>query len=121
MQHSPGFVSLVESIRPSVTEISIEAFQAEPQLILIDVREDHEWQQGHIPNAVHMGRGIIERDIEKRFTDFNVSLVLYCGGGHRSVMAASHLQKMGYTNVKSLIGGYKSWMAAGLPIAKESK
>ncbi|NKF51127.1 sulfurtransferase [Shewanella sp. WXL01] len=119
MQHSPGFVALVESIRPLVTEVTLDELNAITSVLLIDVREDHEWAQGRLPNAVHLGRGIIERDIERLYPDTEQTIVLYCGGGHRSVMAAHHLNKMGYSQVKSLIGGYKGAIAAGLNVVTE--
>ncbi|MBR9727455.1 rhodanese-like domain-containing protein [Shewanella intestini] len=109
MQHSPGFVALVESIRPKVNELTFTQYEHTPAVLLIDIREDHEWQQGFIPQAVHLGRGIIERDIERLYPDKNQPMVLYCGGGHRSVMSAYHLQLMGYRAVYSLIGGFKAW------------
>jgi rhodanese-related sulfurtransferase len=89
------------------------------KLLLIDVREDNEWSKGHLPNAVHLGRGIIERDIEQRIPDTGAKLVLYCGGGFRSALVAENLQKMGYTNVESMDGGWKGWLDAGLPVAKD--
>ena len=80
---------------------------------LVDVREDEEWQQGHIPGAIHIGKGVIERDVEKKIPDPNAEIVLYCGGGYRSVLAADALQRMGYTNVTSMTGGYRGWVGAG--------
>lgn len=85
---------------------------------LLDVREDHEWQAGHLPGAEHLGKGIIERDIEERFPDVDAELILYCGGGFRSALAAETLQKMGYTNVISMDGGFRGWKEAGYPIEK---
>jgi len=89
------------------------------KFLLIDVREDNEWAKGHLPNAVHLGRGIIERDIEQRIPDTGAKLILYCGGGFRSALAAENLQKMGYTNVESMDGGWKGWLDAGLPAARD--
>jgi len=89
------------------------------KFLLVDVREDNEWAKGHLPGAVHLGRGIIERDIEQRVPDTNAKLILYCGGGFRSALAAENLQKMGYSNVESMDGGWKGWLEAGLPIAKD--
>jgi rhodanese-related sulfurtransferase len=83
---------------------------------LIDVREDHEWQQGHAQFAEHLGKGIIERDIEEKFPDKDTELILYCGGGYRSALAADVLQKMGYTNVSSMAGGWKAWKDSGAPV-----
>jgi len=89
------------------------------KLLLVDVREDNEWVKGHLPNAVHLGRGIIERDIEQRIPDTGAKLILYCGGGFRSALVAENLQKMGYTNVESMDGGWKGWLDAGLPTAQD--
>jgi rhodanese-related sulfurtransferase len=86
--------------------------------LLIDVREDREWQSGHLPNAVHIGKGVIERDIETAVTDKNTTIVLYCGGGFRSALAGDMLQLMGYSDVLSLAGGYTAWVNAGLPLVK---
>jgi len=88
------------------------------KFLLVDVREDNEWQAGHIPGAVHMGRGIIERDIEQAVPDHNAAIVLYCGGGFRSALSAENLQKMGYTNVISMDGGWRHWTEAGFPTTK---
>ncbi len=124
MQHSEGFLNLVNDAKTRIRELSVE--QARVRLAsasgaqLIDVREDHEWQQGHAAGALHLGRGIIERDIEQRFPDRNTELILYCGGGYRSALAADNLQKMGYTNVYSMAGGWKAWKDAGAPVEGES-
>jgi rhodanese-related sulfurtransferase len=93
--------------------------EAGEKFLLVDVREDNEWAKGHVPGAVHLGRGIIERDIEQRIPDTNAKLILYCGGGFRSALVAENLQKMGYTGVESMDGGWKGWLEAGLPIAKD--
>jgi rhodanese-related sulfurtransferase len=85
------------------------------RFMLVDVREDHEWQAGHLPGAIHIGKGIIERDIETKVPDPATEMVLYCGGGFRSALAADNLQKMGYTNVISMDGGFRGWKDAGLP------
>lgn len=112
--HSTGFLNLVNAAKSRIQEISIEEYQAQKQqLILIDVREDREWQAGHLPEALHLGKGIIERDIEQRVPDRQQKLVLYCGGGYRSALAADALNQMGYRDVLSLIGGYSAWVAAG--------
>ncbi|MCK8045943.1 rhodanese-like domain-containing protein [Shewanella sp. 1CM18E] len=117
MKHNPGFLALVESILPQVTEVTVEQYQQAMQAwTLLDVREDSEWQNGHLPNAQHLGRGIIERDIETLFADKQTPLVLYCGGGYRSALAAYNLQVMGYSKVVSLTGGYKAWLERQLPI-----
>jgi rhodanese-related sulfurtransferase len=119
-QHSPGFIALVEAARERVREITVSEYRsreaADEGLVLIDVREDHEWEKGHIPGAMHMGRGILERDIERTFADKNTPLVLYCGGGYRSALAADNLQQMGYTNVLSLAGGFREWRRESLPV-----
>ncbi len=118
-QHSPGFLAVVANAKSRVKEISIAELQqsTEPYL-LIDVREDREWQSGHLPNAVHIGKGVIERDIETAVTDKNTTIVLYCGGGFRSALAGDMLQLMGYSDVLSLAGGYTAWVNAGLPLVK---
>jgi rhodanese-related sulfurtransferase len=118
--HSAAFLALIDEARPRVKEISIAAYgerlmRREPH-VLVDVREDHEWAGGHLPGAMHLGRGIIERDIESYFADRTTPIVCYCGGGYRSVLVADSLQKMGYTNVVSLAGGYRGWQAAGLVV-----
>ncbi|MFC4655522.1 rhodanese-like domain-containing protein [Rheinheimera marina] len=116
-QHSAGFLALVNDAKNRVTELSItELQQFNRPYVLVDVREDHEWQAGHLPGALHLGKGIIERDIEKAVPDMQQTLVLYCGGGFRSALAADVLQKMGYKDVLSLAGGYSAWVAAGLPL-----
>ena len=120
--HSPGFLALVQDAKTRVQEISIEEFRrrscAGEQLALVDVREDHEWEAGHLPGAVHLSRGVLERDVEARFPDPETPLVLQCGGGFRSALAADNLRRMGYTNVYSLAGGYRDWVEAGLPIER---
>ena len=111
MVHSPGFLKLVNETRPKVKEITADDARARlgknPAAVLIDVREDHEWEQGHATEAVHLGKGILERDLEKMVPDPNTELIMYCGGGYRSVLAADVAQRMGYRNIYSLIGGYK--------------
>jgi rhodanese-related sulfurtransferase len=121
--HSPGFLALVQAAKQKIREIGIPEYRALEDkgdgLVLIDVREDHEWARGHIPGAMHIGRGILERDIESTFADKNTPLVLYCGGGYRSALACDNLQTMGYTNVRSLAGGFREWSNNGLPVEKE--
>ncbi|MGA3074560.1 MAG: rhodanese-like domain-containing protein [Bryobacteraceae bacterium] len=122
MVHSAGFLAIVNDAKSRVKEIDIEGYRkmqaaGEPHL-LIDVREDHEWAAGHAAGAVHLGKGIIERDIEAKVPDKSTRLVLYCGGGFRSALAADNLQKMGYTDAISLDGGWKAWQQAGLPVEK---
>lgn len=122
MKHSPGFLALVQEAKKRVRETSIAAIWARisrgEKFHLLDIREDNEWEKGHLPNATHLGKGIIERDIETTIPDHNAEIILYCGGGFRSALAADMLQKMGYTNVVSMDGGYKGWVAAGHPVEK---
>ncbi|ACA86045.1 rhodanese-like domain-containing protein [Shewanella woodyi] len=118
MQHNPAFLALVESILPQIMEMSVDEYQNSSDWELIDVREDHEWLKGHLPKAHHLGRGIIERDIETRFADKETPILLYCGGGYRSALAAMNLQLMGYSKVRSLTGGYKAWIERQLPIVQ---
>ena len=120
MEHSEGFLRLVAAAKRLIRETTPEEVhrrqQAGERFHLIDVREDHEWQAGHARSAGHLGKGIIERDIERTIPDRNAPIVLYCGGGFRSALAADNLQKMGYTNVISMDGGWRGWAEAGLPI-----
>jgi rhodanese-related sulfurtransferase len=117
MVHSSEFEDLVDSMRPRVTEITLDEakkrLRENPKALLIDVREDREWEKSRASGAIHMGRGVIERDIVQRVPDKNAELILYCGGGYRSVMAAVNLQAMGYTRVRSLIGGFRQMQTAG--------
>jgi rhodanese-related sulfurtransferase len=123
MAHSPQFLKLVQDAKKRVKETNVadvkRRMDAGEKLLLIDVREDNEWAKGHVPQAVHMAKGIIERDIEQRVPDTGAKLVLYCGGGLRSALAAENLQKMGYSNVESMDGGWRGWVDAGLPTAKD--
>ncbi len=116
MEHSPGFLRLVEESKKAIKETTIQEIQARlargEKFHLVDVREDHEWEKGRIPGARHLGRGILERDIEKAIPDPGAEIVLYCGGGFRSALAAESLQKMGYRNVFSMDGGFRGWAAA---------
>src|SRR5205814_8363891 len=119
-QHT-GFEKLVAEAKKNITEISPEDAAAKMQnaeATIVDVREKDEWDEGHIPNAIHMSRGTIELDIEENFPDKSAMIVCHCGGGGRSALAAESLQKMGYKNVRSMAGGFKAWKAAGLPIKK---
>ena len=122
MDHSKEFLALVEDARRRVQEMTIDDLQARQKkgerFRLVDVREDDEWRAGRAASAEHLGRGIIERDIVSRAPDKNEPLVLYCGGGFRSVLAAESLQKMGYQQVWSLVGGWKEWLRRGLPTEK---
>lgn len=119
MQHSPEFLALVEKSRERVREVTVSELQEWQRqglaLRLIDVREDREWQAGHAAGADHLGRGVLERDLIDRVPDKATVMVLYCGGGFRSAMAADNAQQMGYSAVWSLAGGWKAWLAAGLP------
>ena len=123
MKHSEEFVRLIEELRPEVKEIGLaEAklkLENNSEAKLVDVREDHEWHADHAIGAIHLGKGIIERDIVSKIPDKNTELILYCGGGYRSVLAAYHLQKMGYQRVFSLVGGFRVMQEMGYPIFKE--
>lgn len=118
MEHSTEFLQLVDAAKKNITEITVADTMNKIKhgAMLIDVREDNEWEKGHAANALHLGRGIIERDIVKEVPDKNQELVLYCGGGFRSALSAANLQQMGYTNVMSMIGGWKAWNDAGGPV-----
>ena len=122
MKHSPRFLRVVEAARSGVREIETDTVHARIQhgdpFHLIDVREESEWEAGHLPSATHIGRGVLERDIEKLVPDADADIVLYCGGGFRSVLAAESLQKMGYTNVRSMTGGFRGWETSSLPITR---
>ena len=122
MQHSPGFLKVVEEARPRVKEITIEEARERlsKKAILVDVREDDEWKAGHAAEAIHLGKGVLERDIESTIPDRDAELIMYCGGGYRSVLTADVAQRMGYKNVFSLIGGYKGLLAANWPMKEES-
>jgi rhodanese-related sulfurtransferase len=120
MKHAPRFLAIVEAARKGVRETDIETVRRRLErgdpLHLVDVREDEEWRKGHIPGALHIGKGVLERDVEKTIPDTDADIVLYCGGGYRSVLAADALQRMGYTNVTSMAGGYRGWTGAGNPV-----
>ena len=122
MDHSPGFLKIVNEAKTRVKEVTIdqarERLKANPQAILVDVREDLEWENGHAAEAIHLGKGILERDIEKTIPDPNAELIMYCGGGFRSALTSDVAQKMGYTNVSSLAGGYKALLTANWPMKK---
>lgn len=121
--HSQRFVTLVDDALTRVEEISAAEVKAmldkDSDFKLLDVREQDEWARSHIAGAEYLGKGVIERDIEEEVVDPDTQLVLYCGGGYRSALAADNLQKMGYRNVKSLKGGFRTWKEAGLPIIKD--
>jgi rhodanese-related sulfurtransferase len=122
MQHATGFLNLVNDAKKRVKETNVAAVKARldkgEKLNLIDTREDNEWAKGHLPGATHLSKGVIERDIEKTFPDRDAEIVLYCGGGFRSALAADNLQKMGYTNVISMDGGWRGWNEAGGKVEK---
>ncbi|HEY9869008.1 MAG TPA: rhodanese-like domain-containing protein [Candidatus Obscuribacterales bacterium] len=119
MKHSERFEKLVAEVKPRIREITCEAVRAKQErgedFFLVDVREDHEWSAGRAAGAMHIGRGILERDVEKHIPNYDAEIVLYCGGGYRSALAADNLQKMGYTRVFSLEGGMRAWREKGLP------
>jgi rhodanese-related sulfurtransferase len=124
MKHSEGFLKVVDDAKSRIREVTVdetrERLKANSDARLIDVREDHEWDSAHAAGSTHLGKGIIERDIEATVPDKNTELILYCGGGYRSALAADVLQTMGYTNVYSMAGGWKAWQEAGAPIEKGS-
>jgi rhodanese-related sulfurtransferase len=121
-QHSPRFLQIVKDAKQRVHEVSIEEVKAKldrgEKFLLVDVREESEFAKDHLPGAIHLGKGVIERDIEERSPDVNTPMVLYCGGGYRSALAADNLQKMGYANVLSMDGGIRGWREKGLPLTK---
>jgi rhodanese-related sulfurtransferase len=121
-KHSPRFVQIVNDARTRIRETNVQTVKNRlgrgETFHLVDVREDHEWAAGHLPGAIHIGKGILEREIEVRIPDTSADIVLYCGGGFRSALAADNLQKMGYTRVTSMDGGYRGWTDAGLPVTK---
>ena len=123
MVHSPQFLKLVNEAKRHVKETNVadvkRRMENGEKFLLVDVREDNEWEKGHVPEAVHMGRGVIERDIETQVPETSTKMILYCGGGFRSALVADNLQKMGYANVESMDGGWKGWVQAGLPTAKD--
>jgi rhodanese-related sulfurtransferase len=123
MAHAPKFLGLVNDAKKRVKETNVvdvkRRMDAGEKFVLVDVREESEWSQGHLPAAIHLGKGIIERDIEQRVPDTRAKIILYCGGGFRSALTADNLQKMGYTNVESMDGGWKGWLAAGFPTQKD--
>lgn len=120
MQHSEGFLRVVDDAKSRIREISVAAVREKlkrgQSLHFIDIREDHEWSRGHAEGAVHLGKGIIERDIEGLSPNPDAEIVLYCGGGYRSALSADALQRMGYRNVYSMAGGYKEWVTSGNPV-----
>jgi rhodanese-related sulfurtransferase len=118
-QHNSDFVQLVQDARSRIQEIDIHETKMQlEQTLIIDVRENDEWAAGHLPNAIHLSKGIIERDIRTHVPDENTAIITYCGGGSRSALVSDNLQKMGYTNVRSMAGGFRGWHAAGYPISE---
>lgn len=122
-KHSPRFLKLCEETKARVKETTVDAVKqrldrGDRGFVLVDVREESEWNAGHIPGAVHLGKGVIERDIEQKVPDPNREIILYCGGGFRSALAAENLERMGYTNVISMDGGWRGWTEAGNPVVK---
>ncbi len=121
-KHSPGFLALVNDAKTRIKQWSFQEVKrrldAGEKFLLVDVREDHEWAGGHLPGAMHLGKGIIERDIEQAVPDKSKTIVLYCGGGYRSALAADNLRKMGYANPISMDGGWRAWTESGLPTEK---
>jgi rhodanese-related sulfurtransferase len=122
-RHSPRFLKLVEDVKRRVRELTVDDVKAKldrrEKFHLIDVREESEFAKDHLPGAVHLGKGVIERDVEDKYPDTAAPLVLYCGGGFRSALAADNLQKMGYTNVLSMDGGIRGWREKGYPVVKD--
>lgn len=123
MQHAEGFLNLVKDAKKRIKEEDFretkKRLDANEQFVLVDVREDAEWARGHVPGAIHLGKGVIERDIEKTIPDKEATIVLYCGGGFRSALAADNLQKMGYRNVISMDGGWRGWTECGFPVIRD--
>lgn len=123
VKHAPKFLKLVDDARSAVKENNIQDVKPRidrgEKFFLIDVREESEWAAGHLPSAIHLGRGVIERDIEARIPDPDAEIILYCGGGYRSALAAESLEKMGYKNVISMDGGFRAWREAGFPVVKD--
>ncbi|HXV13545.1 MAG TPA: rhodanese-like domain-containing protein [Candidatus Krumholzibacteria bacterium] len=120
MKHSKRFLEIVKAVKARVKETNVQTIRARQKkgdtFYLVDVREDNEWDKGHLPGAIHLGKGVIERDVEGVIPDVDAEIVLYCGGGYRSALAAENLARMGYTNVVSMDGGFRGWTEAGFPI-----
>ncbi|MGA8366445.1 MAG: rhodanese-like domain-containing protein [Candidatus Acidiferrales bacterium] len=123
MDHPEGFLNLVKDAKKRIKEENFretkKRLDASEKIILVDTREDSEWARGHIPGAIHLSKGVIERDIERAIPDKDAAIILYCGGGFRSALAADNLQKMGYRNVISMDGGWRGWTEAGFPVIKD--
>ncbi len=122
-QHPPRFLKIVDDAKTRVRETNVDEVKARmdrsDKFLLVDVREESEFARDHLPGAIHLGKGIIERDIEARVPELNTEIVLYCGGGFRSALAADNLQKMGYTNVISMDGGIRGWRERSYPLVKD--
>ncbi len=120
MQHTPRFLEIVNEARKKIVEVTVDDVKAQmlrgDKFVLVDVREESEWARDRLPGAIHLGKGVIERDIEQRIPDPSTPLILYCGGGFRSALAADNLQKMGYTKVASMDGGIRGWREKGYPL-----
>ena len=118
-KHSNKFLTIVNDAKRKISETNVEEVKTKldrgDKFYLVDVREESEWDKGHITNAIYIGKGVIERDIEKKIENTEAEIILYCGGGFRSALAADNLQKMGYTKVSSMDGGYSGWVKAGYP------
>lgn len=123
MQHTPRFLKIVDDAKSRVKETTVdevkERLDAGEKFLLVDVREESEYAKDHLPGAIHLGKGVIERDVETRVPDMNTTMILYCGGGFRSALAADNLQKMGYTNVISMDGGVREWRQKNYPMTRE--
>jgi rhodanese-related sulfurtransferase len=123
MQHTPRFLKIVNDAKSRVKETTVDEVKQKldhgDKVLLVDVREESEFTKDHLPGAIHLGKGVIERDIEKRVPDVKTPMILYCGGGFRSAMAADNLQKMGYTNVLSMDGGVREWREKNYPMSRE--
>jgi rhodanese-related sulfurtransferase len=124
-QHAPGFLKLVQDAKTRIKECTVADVKrrrdAGEQFLLVDVREESEWAAGHAAGAVHMSKGVIERDVEAKVPDKGTPMVLYCGGGYRSALVADNLQRMGYTNVISMDGGWRGWTGAGMPVSRNDQ
>ena len=123
MQHTPRFLKIVNEAKSRVKETTVDEVKQKldhgDKVLLVDVREESEFAKDHLPGAIHLGKGVIERDIEARVPDVKTPMILYCGGGFRSAMAADNLQKMGYTNVLSMDGGVREWREKNYPMTRE--
>src|ERR1700756_3577986 len=125
MQHSPRFLNIVDDARKRIREVTVDdvkdKLDSGEKFLLVDVREESEYAKDHLPGAIHLGKGVIERDIEARVPELNTEMILYCGGGFRSALAADNLQKMGYSNVISMDGGIRDWREKGYPLEAGSR